>query len=108
MDTEKHHLAGLLMIHLNRKPVIAIDCENFSSFYSDGEGAHQRCLPDEYLRKDGKPYFNLEEVKTICPRFRQEWSDKCCIHGIIPAEEIWTEQEMQELLRKTRRKYGTE
>lgn len=103
---EKICLTRLLLIHLNREPREEAYCENFSFFHREGESARQRCLLDEYLKEDESPYFNLEEVRAICPRFILEKRDKCEISGIIKSKEIPHNNEIMALLKKFRERYN--
>ena len=103
MDSEKSRLARLLITHLSKKPKIKTNCENFSSHY--GEDTPRRCLLGEYMKENGEPYFNLEEIRTLCPRFRQEQQGKCEVMGVIPVEPTQGEQELQKLLKEARKEY---
>jgi len=115
MDLEKDCLIKLLNIHLERGPRtlgfsqkgIHVICENFSRHYGD-QNPIKRCLLDEYRKENGELYLDLEEVKALCLRFRQEQGDKCSTHGEFPEKDIWTEQELQELLKEIRKKYETD
>ena len=104
MEYEKIIFTRLLLIHLNRKPQKEITCENFSSFY-DENNINQRCLLDEYSDKNRIINFNFEEIRSICPRFRQEKSNKCEINGIISPESIINQRELEGLLRKFKERY---
>ena len=104
MESEKISFTQLLLIHLNRKPRKEITCENFSSFYGESN-TNQRCLLDEYSDKNKIFYFNLEEIRSICPIFRQEKSNKCEISGIITPEPIINQGELEGLLKKFKEIY---
>ena len=104
MELEKQNLTRLLIIHLSRNTRIEIKCENFSSFYED-TNERQRCLLDEYLRKNQLPYFDIDEIRVICPRFRQEKENKCEINGTKTPEEVRKQTELEELLKKFKERY---
>ena len=108
MQIEKTNLAKLLLTHLDRNLKKEMYCENFSSFYGEGENINRRYLLDEYLEKNGTPYFNSEEAKSICPKFRLvhlEKDNKCSIDGIIKPEEIPHNNELLALLKKFKERY---
>ena len=104
MESEKIIFTRFLLIHLNRKPQKEITCENFSSFY-DENNINQRCLLDEYSDKNRIIFFYFKEIRGICPRFRQEKSNKCEINGIITPESIIHRGELESLLRKFKEIY---
>ena len=111
METEKEELKKLILIHLNREVMYStgdkeITCENFSSFY--GESRNSRCLLDEYSNKEGKSYFNIEEIMDICHLFRMEKPTKCENDGHFVPGEIPLHKELIDLLNKFRKRHEVE
>lgn len=111
MKSEKEELKRLIMIHLDREIMpsrrdVEIICENFSCFYS--EDRNSRCLLDEYQNKDGKNYFNIEDMMEICPHFRIEMAAKCKNDGYLVSKEISPQNRVEDLLSKFRKRHEVE